>query len=319
MTAAQRPKKAHLSTAARLHASARTLSKNYELLLLCLPALLYFLIFHYLPMGGILIAFKNYRYADGILGSQWVGLRYFKMFLTGDVTRITLNTVTYGAVFILTGILTGVATAILLFELRSRALVKTFQTIMILPYFMSWVVVGLIVYIFLDPMNGALNHALASLGTSEVMWYSEVAYWPFILVFIQAWKSVGINSVMYYAALMGIDPTLYEAATIDGAGKGAQFRFITFPELVPLITILSILAIGGLFRGDFGLFYQVPMDVGALYAKTDILDTYIYRGLRQGSLSMNTAVGVYQSVMGLIMVLGSNWVVRRINSDNALF
>ena len=299
--------------------SWKTLMRNRQLLLLCLPALAYFFVFCYLPLGGMLIAFKDYRYVDGIWGSKWVGLKYFRMFFSGDVTRITVNTVSYGLVFIVTAAVLGVLTALLLFELKSRAKVKTFQTIMIVPYFMSWVVVGLIVYIFLDPVNGALNHALVALGLEEVMWYSEVAAWPFIIIFIQSWKTIGINSVMYYAALMGIDPTLYEAATIDGAGRIKQFRYITFPELTPLVTILSILAIGGLFRGDFGLFYQVPMDVGALYRATDILDTYIYRGLRQGSLSMNTAVGVYQSVMGLVLVLITNAIVRRINSDNALF
>ncbi|GHU76380.1 sugar ABC transporter permease [Clostridia bacterium] len=293
--------------------------KNSELLLLCVPALLYFLVFCYLPMSGVLIAFKDYKYSEGIIGSKWVGLKYFRMFLSSDVTRITVNTVLYGIAFIITGIVSGILTAILLFELRSRAAVKTFQTIMILPYFMSWVIVGLIVYVFLDPMNGAINHLLLNLGMKDVMWYSQVSNWPFIIIFIQCWKNVGYNSVMYYAALMGIDPTLYEAAYIDGAGKFAQFRYITMPELTSLVTILSLIAIGGLFRGDFGLFYQVPMDVGSLYRATDILDTYIYRGLRQGSLSMNTAVGLYQSIMGLIVMLISNAAVGRVNPDNSLF
>ena len=297
----------------------KTFIKNKELLLLCLPALLYFFVFCYLPMIGIYMAFTDFRYADGVFGSKFVGLDNFIFFFAGDVKRITINTVAYGATFIVTGLVSSLLVALLLNELKSRLATKVYQTVMILPHFMSWVVVGLIVYVFLDPANGVVNHLLTALGKDEIMWYSDPKRWPGIIIFIQMWKNVGMSSVIYFAALMGIDPSYYEAATIDGAGKLAQIRYITIPSIMPLICIQSILAIGGLFRGDFGLFYQVPMDVGNLYPATDIIDTYIYRGLRDGNISVNTAVGLYQSLVGLVLVVGSNFIVNKINPDNSLF
>ena len=270
-------------------------------------------------MIGIYMAFTDFRYADGVFGSKFVGLDNFIFFFAGDVKRITINTVAYGATFIVTGLVSSLLVALLLNELKSRLATKVYQTVMILPHFMSWVVVGLIVYVFLDPANGVVNHLLTALGKDEIMWYSDPKRWPGIIIFIQMWKNVGMSSVIYFAALMGIDPSYYEAATIDGAGKLAQIRYITIPSIMPLICIQSILAIGGLFRGDFGLFYQVPMDVGNLYPATDIIDTYIYRGLRDGNISVNTAVGLYQSLVGLVLVVGSNFIVNKINPDNSLF
>jgi len=270
-------------------------------------------------MSGVVIAFKDYRYADGIFGSKWVGFKWFDIFLRGDLFRISKNTVLYGLLFIITGIVFGVLVAILLNEIKSRLALKAYQTIMIIPFFMSWVIVGLIFYIFLDPVYGAANSLLKFLGFSEVLWYNDPKYWPYILAFAQLWKSVGMGSVIYFAAIMGIDPTLYEAATIDGASKINRYRYIIIPELVPLISILSILSMKDLFRGDFGLFFNVPKDVGVLYPATDILDTYIYRGLRTGAISLNAAAGLYQSIMGLLLILVTNAVVKRINPENSLF
>jgi putative aldouronate transport system permease protein len=270
-------------------------------------------------MAGIYMAFTDYKYSEGILGSAFVGLKWFAVFLQGDLSRVMRNTVLYSLTFIVLGVVTGVFTAVLLSGVKKRYAVKTYQTIMILPYFMSWVVVSLILSIFLDPMYGAVNKTLLALGLDDVMWYAVPGYWPFILVFMNIWKGVGIGCVMYYAALMGIDPALYEAATIDGAGKVARFRYITVPELVPLMTILTILGLGSLFRGDFGLFYQLPRDVGMLYQTTDVLDTYIFRGLRQGRLSLNAAVGLFQSVLGFLSVVAVNMIVKRIRPENALF
>jgi len=297
----------------------KTFLKNKELLLLTMPAVLYFLVFHYMPMAGIYMAFTDYSHADGIFGSQFVGFKWFEIFLQGDLTRVTRNTMAYGFVNTMMGVVTGVFTAIMLGRLKSRASVKTYQTIMIIPHFMSWIVVSLILYIFLDPMYGAINNALLRMGHQDIMWYTEPGYWPFILVFMNIWKGVGMGCVMYYAAMMGIDPTLYEAANIDGAGNLAKIRFITLPALVPLMTILVILSMGSLFRGDFGLFYSLPRNVGVLYPTTDILDTYIYRGLRQGRLSLNVAAGLFQSVMGFISILTVNLVVKKLNSENSLF
>ncbi|MCL2704247.1 MAG: ABC transporter permease subunit [Defluviitaleaceae bacterium] len=293
--------------------------KNKELLLLTLPALVYFAVFHYLPMGGIYIAFTNYRFVDGIFGSEFVGLRWFRIFFQGDLFRVTRNTVLYSMAFIVLSLVTAVFTAILMSGLKSRKGVKVYQTTMILPNFMSWIVVSLVLYVFLDPAYGFINSIHLSLGYEDINWYANPGYWPFILTFMNIWKSVGMGCVMYYAAMMGIDPSLYEAATIDGAGKMGRLRYITLPALVPLMTILTILAMGNLFRGDFGLFFSLPRDVGMLYSTTDVLDTYIFRGLRAGRFSLNTAAGLLQSVMGFIMVVVTNLIVKKINPENSLF
>ncbi len=293
---------------------------NFELLLLTLPGILYFFIFHYLPMFGVIIAFKNYKYNLGILGSKWVGFRNFEFFFTSqDALRITRNTVGYGAAFIVTGIVFGVIIALLLFEIKSRLATKIYQTTMILPHFLSWVIVGYITYILLNPISGVFNQILVFFGSEPIQWYSNPKYWPYILTLSNIWKGVGMGSIIYYAALMGIDASLYEAATIDGANKWQQTWNISIPSLAPLMTILSILAIGNLFRGDFGLFYSLPMDVGVLYPTTDVIDTYVYRGLRTGDISITSAVGLFQSVVGLGLVVTTNLIVKKINPENSLF
>lgn len=297
-----------------------TFTENLELFLLLTPALAYYIIFHYLPMFGAIIAFKNFKYDLGILASPWTGFDNFKFFfLSQDAWLITRNTVGYGLLFIFTNIVTGVLVALLLYEVSRRAYVKIYQTAMILPHFMSWVVVGYIVYAFLDPINGVVNRALSCFGLNQISWYAESTIWPFIITFVHIWKAVGMGSVVYYAALMGIDPSLFEAAVLDGANKFQQIRYISIPCLKPLMTILAILSIGNIFRGDFGLFFQIPMDVGALYPVTDIIDTYLYRGLRTGDISVTAAVGLFQSVVGLILVLTTNMIVKRINPENSLF
>ncbi|MEF2246210.1 ABC transporter permease [Paenibacillus sp. IITD108] len=293
---------------------------NLPLLLLALPALLYFFIFHYLPMFGVILAFKDYKYSEGILGSAWAGLKNFEFFFSSqDAFRVTRNTVGYGAVFIVVGNIAAVSVALLLYEIRSKAALKVYQTSMILPRFLSWVIVGYITYAILNPSLGALNQLLQYLGYSPVDWYADPKYWPFIITFSDIWKHVGLNSIIYYAALMSIDPELFEAAKIDGAGRWKQMRSISIPSLVPVITIIAILAIGNLFRGDFGLFYQLPRDVGVLYPATDIIDTYVYRGLRQGDIGITAAVGLFQSAVGLVLVLVSNWIIKKTRPENALF
>ncbi|NJD03753.1 MAG: sugar ABC transporter permease [Ruminiclostridium sp.] len=270
-------------------------------------------------MVGVVMAFTDYKYSDGIFGSKWVGLDNFRIFFSFDVTRITRNTVLYAAVFIVTNLVSCVLLALLFNELKSRPALKAYQTIMIIPNFMSWAVVALIFYVFLDPSYGFINHFLTSIGMEEVNWYTDVAKWPFILVFATTWKGIGMGSIIYFAAIMGIDPTYYEVATIDGANKLQRIWHITIPSLIPLMSISCILSIGSLFRGDFGLFYQLPLDVGMLYPATDIIDTYLYRGIREGNFSIMTAVGLFQSVMGLILIVGANAIVNKVNQDNALF
>ena len=305
---------------ARRPKKKRAGKEHYELLLLALPALIYYFIMNYIPMFGIIIAFKDYKYNEGIFGSEWCGFNNFRFFFESqDAWRITRNTVGYGIIFIITGVVCGVAIALLLFEIRKKIALKTYQTVMILPNFLSWVIVSYITYILLNPALGVVNRVLEMLHIPAQDWYSDPKYWPFILTYSQTWKTVGMNSIMYYAALMAVDESLFEAASLDGANKWQQIRHISIPSLLPLVTILIINNMGSIFRGDFGLFYQVPRDVGALYPATDIIDTYVYRGLRTGDVGITSAVGFFQSFVGLFMVVGTNAVIRKIAPENAMF
>ncbi|KQO12692.1 ABC transporter permease [Paenibacillus sp. Leaf72] len=304
----------------------RDIFRNRAMLLMVLPGALWFLLFSYLPMAGTIISFKQYRYSkDGffasIMNSKWVGLDNFKfLFSTSDAYIITRNTVLYNAAFIILGLILAVAMAIILVELTNRRLSKFFQTAMFMPYFLSWVIVGYFVFSFLSFDKGLINKTFEWMGMERINWYSEPAKWPFILILVNLWKLVGYNSVVYLAAIMGIDRSLYEAAMIDGAGKWKQITNITIPLLAPVISIMTLLAVGKIFYADFGLFYQVPRDSGLLYSMTNVIDTYVFRGLKvNGEIGMSTAAGLYQSFVGFLLVLLSNYIVRRKNKDNALF
>lgn len=294
---------------------------DLQLYSLCFIPILLVFIFCYIPMFGIIIAFKNYKYNKGILGSEWVGLDNFKFFInSNDFWRITWNTLELNFIFIVLGIVAAVLVAILLFELRSRNCTKIYQTVLITPHFMSWVIVSYIVYAFLNPSYGMLNRIIEAFGGTPIEWYSMPEVWTWILTICSIWKHVGMDSVVYYAALMGIDTSLFEAAEIDGANKLQSIWHITVPSLIPLITILTILKIGHIFRADFGLFYQVTRDVGALYSRTDVIDTYVYRTMREiGDMGMSAAVGLLQSVVGFVLVIITNAVTKKINPDSALF
>ncbi|WP_341282924.1 ABC transporter permease subunit [Paenibacillus sp. FSL H8-0537] len=305
---------------------SRDILRNRAMLLMVLPGALWFLLFSYLPMAGTIISFKQYRYSkDGffasIMNSKWVGLDNFKfLFSTSDAYIITRNTVLYNAAFIILGLILAVAMAIILVELTNRRLSKLFQTAMFMPYFLSWVIVGYFVFSFLSFDKGLMNKTLEWMGMERINWYSEPSKWPFILVLVNLWKGVGYSSVVYLAAIMGIDRSLYEAAMIDGAGKWKQITNITIPLLAPVISIMTLLAVGKIFYADFGLFYQVPRDSGLLYSMTNVIDTYVFRGLKvNGEIGMSTAAGLYQSFIGFLLVMLSNYIVRRKNKDNALF
>ena len=293
---------------------------DFELTSLALPGIIFFAVFCYLPMFGVIIAFKRYNYNLGIIGSKWIGFKNFEFFFKSqDAFRITRNTICYNAAFIIIGITCAVIVALLLNEVRERGFVKFFQTSMILPNFMSWVIVGYISYIFLSPNLGVINNCLEMFGIERIQWYSDTVYWPYILVFFNVWKHVGMDSVMYYASLMGIDKSLYEAATVDGASELQKVWIISIPHLIPVITILAITKVGSIFRGDFGLFYQIPRDLGTLYPVTDVIDTYVYRGLQAGDLGASSAVGLFQSVVGFVMIILTNSIVKKIEPDNAMF
>lgn len=304
----------------------RNIFKNRMMLLMVLPGALWFLFFSYLPMLGTVIAFKEYRFdRDGfwasIVNSKWVGWQNFKfLFSTDDAFIITRNTLLYNIVFIFLGLVFSVLLAVILSEITNKRLSKIYQTGMFLPYFLSWVIVGYFTFSFLSSDRGLLNGLFNSLGIPPVQWYSESKYWPLILVLVYLWKAVGYNSVVYLASIMGIDRSLYEAAMIDGASKIQQIRAITLPLLKPIITIMTLLAIGKIFYADFGLFYQVPRNSGTLYGVTNVIDTYVYRGLKTtGEIGMSAAAGLYQSVVGFTLVMASNYIVRKYDKDNALF
>jgi len=294
--------------------------KNHELFLLALPGVLYKLVFHYLPMVGIILAFKTYRYDLGIFGSRWVGLDNFRFFfVSSDAWRITRNTLLYNAVYITLGTVVAILFALLLNEIGTRV-VKFYQTIMFLPHFISIVIVSFLTFLFLDHEYGYLNRLMDWLGTARHDWYFEPKPWIYILPAVSLWKGVGFASLVYYAGILGINSEYYEAARIDGASRIQMMRKITVPLLTPLILILFILGLSGIFRGDFGLHYFIPNNIGLTYPTTDIIDTYVYRALmRESNIGMSAAVGLFQSCVGFVTILSANAVIRKINSDNALF
>lgn len=296
-------------------------SRQRNMLILAALPIIQIFIFAYLPMFGLVIAFKDYRFDTGIWGSKWVGLDNFKFFLTSkEFTSIAWNTIFLNFLFIIVGMIAAIFVAVLLFELVGRANTKIYQTVMITPNFLSWVIVGYMAYAFLNPEAGFINGLLQKLGLQKINWYSEPGYWPVILTIVSVWKGVGMNSVYYYANLMGIDSSLFEAAEIDGASKLQKTRYITVPCLKKLAIMLFIMSVGGIFRSDFGLFYQVTRDVGTLYKTTDVMDTYIFRALKTvGDMSMSSAAGFLQSIVGFITVIITNAVVKRLDEDCAMF
>jgi putative aldouronate transport system permease protein len=300
---------------------AREVIKNRALLAMALPGVLFLVIFSYWPMFGIFIAFKNYQFDKGIFGSDWVGVQNFKyLFSTKDAWQITLNTLYLNALFILFGLVASLAIAILMNEIRKKWLIKFYQTSLFIPYFISWVIVGYFGFALLNYDNGLINHILEHFHFPRVQWYAKPEYWRFILLLVYLWKSTGYFSMIYYAGLIGINSEYYEAAKIDGASKLKQITQITIPLLIPLITMLTLLQIGRIFYADFGLFYKVPLNTPVLYSTTDVIDTYVLRSLRVvGDVGMAAAAGFYQAAVGFILVVGSNWVVRKSNPENALF
>lgn len=291
-----------------------------------LPGFIWMILFFYIPVFGNVIAFKDFRFHPGgflssIINSKWVGFDNFKfLFSTKDAYLITRNTVLYNVAFIVLGLITSVTVAIVMSMLRSKKKIKRFQTMMLFPHFLSWVIISFFVYSFLSPDKGAVNMILGMVGVDPINWYNAPKFWPFILLFIGTWKGIGYNSVVYFASIMGIDPTYYEAAIIDGASKWQQIKYVTLPQLAPLISILMILAVGNIFRADFGLFYQVPRGSGSLYNVTMVLDTYVYQGLKiSGDLGMSAAAGLYQSTIGCILLISTNAIVRKLDPDSSLF
>lgn len=304
----------------------REMEKNWPLFLMLLPGIIVLFINNYLPMLGVVLAFKRYRlhgnYIASLFKSEWIGFDNFDFFFnTPYAFIITRNTILYNVAFIVLGLVVPVAMAVALNEILNRRLAKLYQSIMFLPYFLSWIIVSYLAYSLLSIEYGFINKSvLEPLGIEGVKWYFEPVYWPFILTFFQMWKYTGYNIVVYLAAITGIDSEYYEAAAIDGATRLQQIRHITVPMLQPMMIIMTLFAVGRIFNADFGLFFNVTRNSGALYSVTNVIDTYVYNALRNSSnIGMTAAAGLYQAVVGCITVTIANFVVRKIDRDKALF
>ncbi len=295
--------------------------RNRTLLLMCIPAVIFFFIFNYMPLPGIYVAFVKYNYRDGIFGSRFIGLDNFKFLATsGELWNLTKNTVLYNLAFILLGNALAVFVAILLNELQSKMFKKVSQTILFLPYFISQVLVGLLVFNLLNFDTGFVNSVLTSMGLEKWQPYSDPKVWPVLLVVIYLWQQTGYNSVVYFASIMGIDGEMMEAAKVDGANGFQRIRYIILPSLKPTIVILLLFALGGIVKGNFGLFYNIIGTNPILYPTTDIIETYVYRAtMTNFNFSTASAVGFYQSVVGFVIVMTVNYIVKKIEPDYSLF
>lgn len=301
--------------------------KNWPLYTMFIPGFVFLVLFAYLPMFGIIIAFKNVNLRDGIFGSPWVGFGNFRALFRNESVWIAIrNTLSYNIVFILTGLVFAVALAIALNLIKSKLASKVYQTVYIMPHFLSMVIIAYLVFAFLNMESGFINNKvipfLMGEGAGKVNWYIKAGAWPFILFIVKTWQTVGYSSIVYLAAIAGIDTEMYEAAAIDGAGIWKQIRFITVPSLKTMMIIMTILNIGKIFSADFGLFYTVTMNSGALYPTTLVTNTYVYNlmtGAGSASMGMSAAASVLQSVVGLIMVVGTNMIVRKIDEESSLF
>lgn len=290
--------------------------------LMMLPGIVYFIINNYMPMAGITMAFRKINYRLGIFKSPWCGFDNFKfLFASGQFGTMVRNTILYNLLFIVVGTTLAITIAILLNEIRSKFASRLYQTVILLPYLMSWVIVSYLVYAFLSGETGFINNSiLKPLGLQTISFYQEQKYWPFILLFINQWKSVGFNMIIYLSAIVGISNVLYESARVDGASRWQQITKITLPSLKPTVITMFILSVSKMFYSDFGLFYQVPKNSGILYPVTQTIDTYVYNALmNQNNPGMSAAAGFLQAIVGFILVVGANALIRKISREDAIF
>lgn len=300
--------------------ASKEFKKNKGLFFMSLPGLVFIIIFAYIPMVGLIIAFKDYTYDKGIFGSKCIGFENFKFFFTSDAAlRVTRNTILLNLLFIIAGTIISIICALMLYELNRRA-VKLYQTILFFPFFISWVVASYAAYALMNYEFGGINLFLKNIGSQPIEWYLQYKYWIVILFIAYIWKNVGYFCLLYYTGLLDIDPVYFEAAKIDGASKWQQVWNVSLPLISPLVIMLVLLNIGKIFYADFGLFYFLPKNSGALFKVTDVIDTYVYRSLKTtGDIGMASAVGFYQSIMGFILVMISNFIVKRFDKDKSLF
>ena len=294
-----------------------------ELSLLAAPCTIWYLLFAFLPMFGIIIAFKDFKingnFINSILTSKWVGFENFTfLFTSNDAWIVLRNTLGYNVVFIILGIVVPVALALMVSQLHGKRLGKMYQTAMLMPYFLSWVVVSAVVWGFLSYDKGLANQLVEGMGGDRVNWYMQKQYWPYFLIFMNLWKGLGYGMVVYLAAITGIDTSFYEAAVIDGATKWQQMRYITLPVMKTVIVMMFIMSVGRIFYSDFGLFYQVPRDSNSLFSVTYTIDVMVYKSLKSATVGMASAAAFFQSVMGCITILAANAVVRKIDPESAM-
>lgn len=300
--------------------------KTFWLCTMVLPGAVWLLLIRYLPMFGVVIAFKNYRaqrpntFWNNILKSKWVGLKNFQFLKSPDTAVMIRNTLGYNIVWIILGLVIAVAFAVMMSEISNRFVAKTYQTLMFFPYFLSWVVASYFVLAFLDPTSGMIPAMQKSMGLTPTNFYHDTTYWPLILTICNLWKNVGYSTVLYLAAITGIDTAQYEAAAVDGATKWQQVWNVTLPNIRSMIVILLIMNVGKIFNADFGLFYNVPQNSGSLYPVTQVIDTYVYRAYANThNMGMSAAAGLLQSVVGFVCIVAANAVVRKLDADSSLF
>ena len=302
--------------------------KTLVLLTMVAPVAIWLLLLRYLPIGGIFLAFKDYKiypknptFNNNIVHSAWVGMKNFKfLFMTDDAAIMFRNTLCYNIVFIVLGIIIPVAFAIMMNEITKKFVAKTYQTLMFFPYFLSWVVVSYFLNAFIDAQYGMLTVAQKAAGKEAISYYTTPKYWPYIIVFANLWKNVGYTTVLYLAAITGIDTSQYEAAAIDGATKWQQVIYVTIPHLKTMISILFIMNVGKIFNADFGLFWNVPMQNGALISVTQVIDTYVYRAMMAtADIGKSAAAGLLQNILGFICIMTANGIVKKIDADNSMF
>lgn len=297
------------------------LKRNKLLFIMLIPACVFFILISYLPMFGVVLAFKKFNYTDGIFASPWVGFDNFGfLFRSGTLLRITRNTILYNAVFMTLGVVLQISTAIFLSEILNKYVKKISQTLMFLPYFISYVLLGAFVYNLFNYEFGVVNSFLSQFGFEKIDIYAMKGAWKYILVFFHEWKGLGYGVVIYLAAITGLSPEYYEAARMDGANKWQEIRLITLPLLKPTAIVILLFGVGQIMKGQFELFYQIIGNNGGLFESTDIIDTYVFRSLTQSfDPGMGTAAGLYQSLFGFVLIMTVNAITKKIQPDYALF
>ncbi len=300
----------------------KELKKNRQLYIMCLPAIILLIAFAYVPMAGIWMAFTKYNIKDGIFGSEFVGLQNFKYFFTGSTgmgPKVIYNTLYINFFGLIFGTVVPITIAVCFNEVRGKVFKKVTQSAMFFPYFLSWVVVGAIVYAFFSTDTGMINRVLKDTGNTIIRWYAEKKYWKGIIITVDVWKWCGYNSIIYMAAMSNFDSSLYEAATVDGANRFQRILYLTLPLLKPTVIILCLMSIGRIFFGDFGMIYGIVGNNSLLYDEVAVIDTYVYSAMRSLGFSYTTAIGLFQSVMGLILVTISNHLAKKVNEGEGLF